>query len=177
MSSSGCFSGSIILAVRPHVTIQWSHCHCLACSSFVACIRLGFLCSVCFPACLLIAGFSFGLFVHPEAGGSMLLSDIQITQCYSPGDRTLWHLYLFLYHLISLAGYPEFGFHLNQTGRPMIYSCSWPVYQIYSGMSVSFLNFGKYCKSGFWWLVSQSKYPMELCLEQLLQMSVSMHAK
>lgn len=33
-------------------------------------------------------------------------------------------------------GYPEFGYHLNRTGRPMIYSCSWPVYQIYAGMQV-----------------------------------------
>lgn len=34
-------------------------------------------------------------------------------------------------------GYPEFGRHLNRTGRPMIYSCSWPVYQIYAGINVS----------------------------------------
>lgn len=34
------------------------------------------------------------------------------------------------------TGYPEFGYHLNRTGRPMIYSCSWPVYQIYAGMQV-----------------------------------------
>lgn len=34
------------------------------------------------------------------------------------------------------AGYPDFGRHLNSTGRPMIYSCSWPVYQIYAGISV-----------------------------------------
>ena len=33
-------------------------------------------------------------------------------------------------------GYPEFGYHLNRTGRPMIYACSWPVYQTYSGMTV-----------------------------------------
>jgi hypothetical protein len=33
-------------------------------------------------------------------------------------------------------GYPEFGYHLNKTGRPMLYSCSWPVYQTYSGMTV-----------------------------------------
>nr|CAD7606134.1 unnamed protein product [Timema genevievae] len=31
--------------------------------------------------------------------------------------------------------YPEFGYHLNKTGRPMVYSCSWPVYQIYAGMA------------------------------------------
>ena len=34
-------------------------------------------------------------------------------------------------------GYPEFGFYLNRTGRPMVYACSWPVYQTYSGMTVS----------------------------------------
>lgn len=33
-------------------------------------------------------------------------------------------------------GYPEFGRLLNATGRPMIYSCSWPVYQEVSGLMV-----------------------------------------
>jgi len=28
-------------------------------------------------------------------------------------------------------GYPQFGIHLNQTGRKMVYSCSWPVYVAY----------------------------------------------
>ena len=28
------------------------------------------------------------------------------------------------------TGYPEFGLYLNQTKRPMVYSCSWPAYQI-----------------------------------------------
>jgi alpha-N-acetylgalactosaminidase len=37
-------------------------------------------------------------------------------------------------------GYPEFGYHLNSTGRAMIYSCSWPVYQIYAGIVVSHSN-------------------------------------
>ena len=36
-------------------------------------------------------------------------------------------------------GYPEFGYYLNRTGRPMLYSCSWPVYQTYSGMTVRLL--------------------------------------
>ncbi|KAM7353165.1 alpha-N-acetylgalactosaminidase isoform 2-T6 [Cochliomyia hominivorax] len=31
-------------------------------------------------------------------------------------------------------GYSEFQQILNRTGRPMIFSCSWPVYQIYAGM-------------------------------------------
>lgn len=29
-----------------------------------------------------------------------------------------------------ITGYPEFGSYLNKTGRPMVYSCSWPAYQI-----------------------------------------------
>lgn len=39
-------------------------------------------------------------------------------------------------------GYPEFGRLLNGTGRPMVYSCSWPVYQEYEGKLVGF--FGLY---------------------------------
>lgn len=37
-------------------------------------------------------------------------------------------------------GYPEFGRQLNLTGRQMVYSCSWPVYQIYAGMQVGLTN-------------------------------------
>ncbi len=33
-------------------------------------------------------------------------------------------------------GYPEFGSYLNQTGRPMVYSCSWPDYQLEVGIKV-----------------------------------------
>ncbi|CAO1338699.1 unnamed protein product [Diamesa serratosioi] len=42
-------------------------------------------------------------------------------------------------------GYPEFGRHLNSTGRPMIYSCSWPVYQIYAGISPNFSSIIEHC--------------------------------
>jgi len=35
------------------------------------------------------------------------------------------------------TGYSEFGYHLNKTGRAMVYSCSWPVYQTYAGLQVS----------------------------------------
>lgn len=39
-----------------------------------------------------------------------------------------------------VPGYPEFGFFLNRTGRAMVYSCSWPVYQIYAGINVNTIN-------------------------------------
>lgn len=35
------------------------------------------------------------------------------------------------------AGYAEFGKHLNKTGRPIVYSCSWPAYQEDKSMPVS----------------------------------------
>lgn len=38
---------------------------------------------------------------------------------------------------VTYAGYAEFGKHLKNTGRPMIYSCSWPAYQEGKGMLVS----------------------------------------
>ncbi|XP_055836467.1 alpha-N-acetylgalactosaminidase [Episyrphus balteatus] len=43
------------------------------------------------------------------------------------------------------VGYPDFGRHLNRTGRPMIYSCSWPVYQIYAGISPNFSSIIEHC--------------------------------
>lgn len=39
--------------------------------------------------------------------------------------------------IFPFAGYSEFGYHLNKTGKPMVYSCSWPVYQTYAGLKVS----------------------------------------
>lgn len=38
------------------------------------------------------------------------------------------------------VGYPEFGRLLNATGRPMVYSCSWPVYQEDSGLMVCLIK-------------------------------------
>ncbi|OAD53851.1 Alpha-N-acetylgalactosaminidase [Eufriesea mexicana] len=42
-------------------------------------------------------------------------------------------------------GYPEFGFYLNQTRRSMVYSCSWPVYQIYAGMQPNYTAITEHC--------------------------------
>lgn len=42
-------------------------------------------------------------------------------------------------------GYPEFGYLLNRTGKAMTYSCSWPVYQIYAGMSPNFTSIIQHC--------------------------------
>ena len=33
-------------------------------------------------------------------------------------------------------GYPHFGYLLNATGRPMVYSCSWPAYEQFAGIQV-----------------------------------------
>lgn len=42
-------------------------------------------------------------------------------------------------------GYPAFGRELNRTGRPMVYSCSWPVYQIYAGIKPNFSSIIEHC--------------------------------
>ena len=36
-------------------------------------------------------------------------------------------------------GYPKFSRALNKTGRPIMFSCSWPAYQVYMNMTVSLL--------------------------------------
>lgn len=33
-------------------------------------------------------------------------------------------------------GYEAFGLYLNKTGRPMVYSCEWPLYQSFAGLKV-----------------------------------------
>ncbi|XP_037927608.1 alpha-N-acetylgalactosaminidase [Teleopsis dalmanni] len=43
------------------------------------------------------------------------------------------------------AGYSEFERILNSTGKPMIYSCSWPVYQIYAGIQPNFTAIRTHC--------------------------------
>lgn len=42
-------------------------------------------------------------------------------------------------------GYPEFGRYLNATGRPMVYSCSWPAYQENAGMKINYPLMMKHC--------------------------------
>ncbi|KHN82558.1 Alpha-N-acetylgalactosaminidase [Toxocara canis] len=42
-------------------------------------------------------------------------------------------------------GYPEMGRELNLTGRPMIYSCSWPAYMIDHPEMVDYNVIGQYC--------------------------------
>lgn len=33
-----------------------------------------------------------------------------------------------LINYFTFSGYPDFGKYLNETGRPIVYSCSWPAY-------------------------------------------------
>ena len=37
-------------------------------------------------------------------------------------------------------GYPKFARALNRTGQPIVFSCSWPAYQVYMNMTVSTIN-------------------------------------
>ncbi|XP_075234708.1 alpha-N-acetylgalactosaminidase-like [Lycorma delicatula] len=42
-------------------------------------------------------------------------------------------------------GYPELGRYLNETGRPIVYSCSWPAYQEGEDMSPDYASIAKHC--------------------------------
>lgn len=41
--------------------------------------------------------------------------------------------------------YPVMGYWLNKTGRPILYSCSWPAYQESEGMKPDYKKIAKYC--------------------------------
>ena len=43
------------------------------------------------------------------------------------------------------TGYPKFGVYLNQTNRPMVYSCSWPAYQVFAKIDPNYELIAKYC--------------------------------
>ncbi|GLG93369.1 Probable alpha-galactosidase A, partial [Gryllus bimaculatus] len=42
-------------------------------------------------------------------------------------------------------GYPAFGYYLNKTGRPMVYSCSWPYYYVEKGKKPNMKQVSKHC--------------------------------
>jgi len=42
-------------------------------------------------------------------------------------------------------GYSTFGRLLNSTGKAMVYSCSWPVYQIYAGIQPNYSAIQTHC--------------------------------
>ncbi|XP_025421570.1 alpha-N-acetylgalactosaminidase-like [Sipha flava] len=42
-------------------------------------------------------------------------------------------------------GYAEFGKHLKNTGRPIVYSCSWPAYQEGKGMPINYTALVEHC--------------------------------
>ncbi|XP_017025498.1 alpha-N-acetylgalactosaminidase [Drosophila kikkawai] len=42
-------------------------------------------------------------------------------------------------------GYTNFGRLLNATGKQMVYSCSWPVYQIYAGIQPNYSSIQSHC--------------------------------
>lgn len=44
-------------------------------------------------------------------------------------------------------GYPKFARALNNTGRPIVFSCSWPAYQVYMNMTVSWISQDKLMKT------------------------------
>jgi alpha-N-acetylgalactosaminidase len=45
------------------------------------------------------------------------------------------------------VGFPLFGYYLNQTGRPMVYSCEWPWYQLQAHIDPNYTQIAKYCNT------------------------------
>ena len=42
-------------------------------------------------------------------------------------------------------GYPLMGMYLNKTNRPMVYSCSWPAYQVFESIEPNYTRIAEYC--------------------------------
>ena len=42
-------------------------------------------------------------------------------------------------------GYPLMGMYLNKTNRPMVYSCSWPAYQVFDSNPPNYTKIAEFC--------------------------------
>jgi hypothetical protein len=42
-------------------------------------------------------------------------------------------------------GYPLMGYYLNKTNRPIVYSCSWPAYQVFEKVQPNYTRIAEYC--------------------------------
>ncbi|KAK5649042.1 hypothetical protein RI129_003934 [Pyrocoelia pectoralis] len=56
------------------------------------------------------------------------------------------------------AGYTEFGMYLNRTGRPIVYSCSWPAYLESSGTYANYAYLSEICNLWRNWGDIQDSY-------------------
>jgi hypothetical protein len=43
------------------------------------------------------------------------------------------------------TGYPLMGKYLNATNRPIVYSCSWPAYQVFGNIDPNYARIAQYC--------------------------------
>lgn len=75
----------------------------------------------------------------------MVVIRCQLTWTLVSENKFILSNLIFDYLFNNKKGYPEFGRHLNGTGRAMVYSCSWPVYQIYAGISPNFSSIIEHC--------------------------------
>lgn len=61
--------------------------------------------------------------------------------------RLAWPVFLFenltMSVIFLIPGYPAFGRLLNATGRPILYGCSWPMFQEVAGIQVGWLEITK----------------------------------
>ena len=52
--------------------------------------------------------------------------------CYNNNNN----YYYYMYHVFVSVGFPAMRDALNRTGRPIVYSCQWPMYARYYGGTV-----------------------------------------
>ena len=62
--------------------------------------------------------------------------------------------------------YPALGAALNRTGRPIIYSCSWPDYERASSVPVDFNKLARHCNS---WRIFWDNQPRSSCISGVLE--------
>ncbi|XP_034476454.1 alpha-N-acetylgalactosaminidase [Drosophila innubila] len=96
-------------------------------------------------------GLKFGLYqdfgTNTCAGYPGVINNMQLdAQTFADWDVDYVKLDGCFANISDMAtGYPEFGRLLNATGRPMVYSCSWPAYQEESGEVPDYESLKEHC--------------------------------
>ncbi|XP_077518801.1 alpha-N-acetylgalactosaminidase-like [Amblyomma americanum] len=95
-------------------------------------LKLGIYGDVGTKTCAGYPGSFNALYADAQTFASWEVDMVKMDGCYA-GIRDFERLY------------SEFNRAINQTGRPMVYSCSWPAYEVQYGMNPNYKLIGEHC--------------------------------
>ncbi|XP_025087731.1 alpha-N-acetylgalactosaminidase-like [Pomacea canaliculata] len=95
-------------------------------------LKLGIYSDMGYDTCAGYPGSKFYMEMDAQTFAEWGIDSLKLDGCYSSLDD-------------FAIGYPTMGFFLNKTGRPILYSCSWPAYIVGNKQTPDYQLIAKYC--------------------------------